>query len=144
MQVNSLVRSLSLKLSRENLAAREKDVETPDVVVEEQSDVDNAEQEGDPPEFESEEEDLSESREDSSNVEVVVESEEVVTVEPSLEQSVDDSVEEQDLSAKFNPPLEQSVDDYVEAQDSLPNEPLHVECQEETEVTAEQSEFCIG
>ena len=113
--MKSLVRSLSLKLSRENLAAREKDVDNPPVLEEEQSEVDNAESEGDPQEFASKEEDLSDSKEDNSNGEVEeVEREEAEKVEPPADLPVVDS-----------PPFE-------EAQDSL-----DVECQEETELTAE-------
>ena len=113
--MKSLVRSLSLKLSRENLAAREKDVENPPVLEEEPSEVDNADSEGDPQEFGSKEKDLSEFKEDSSSGEVEeVEREEAEIVEPPADLPVVDS-----------PPFE-------EAQDSLDSE-----CQEETELTAE-------
>ena len=120
--MKSLVRSLSLKLSRENLAAREKDVENPPVLEEEQSEVDNADSEGDPQEFGSKEKDLSESKEDSSNSEVEeVEREEEEIVEPPANPPVVDS-----------PPFE-------EAQDSL-----DVECQEETEFTREDVEASVS
>ena len=88
MQVRGLVRSLSLKVSRENLAAREKDVEAPAVVEEEQGEVENAHSEADPQESGSKEEDLSEDSEskgDSSNAQVG-DCEEVET-----EQTVDES-----------------------------------------------------
>ena len=93
MQVRGLVRSLSLKVSRENLAAREKDVEAPAVVEEEQGEVENAHSEADPQESGSKEEDLSEDSEskgDSSNAQVG-DCEEVETVESPAEQTVDES-----------------------------------------------------
>ena len=93
MQVRGLVRSLSLKVSRENLAARENDVETPDVVEEELGEVDNAHSEAEAQELGSKEEDLSkdsESKGDSSKSHVS-DCEEVETVESPAEQTVDES-----------------------------------------------------
>ena len=128
--MKSLVRSLSLKLSRENLAAREKDVETPPIVEEEQSEVENAESDGAPQDIASKEEDWFASKEDSSiEEEHIASSRDSEPLTEPLRKAPpppprDPGIVEHPAEPKVDhsPPIEED------------NESLDVGCQEETEV----------
>ena len=95
LQVKSLVRSLSLKLSRENLAVKESDVETPPPLVEEeQIEVDDGGPEVESVKVGSSEEESTEIKKISSNIEeaqVGEGKEEVGAVKTPAQPIVDDA-----------------------------------------------------
>ena len=137
MQVKSLVRSLSLKLSRENLAIREKDdVGTPPAVEEEQGETDDAAPECDPQETRvhagGDLTDVTEEPPDDREEEF----EEAETVQSPADSGTDNTprVEESEEHSVKEPSDEESRENFVTAKD----EPLEEEEEEEDDTQREE------